>query len=202
MAIAGVKSVESRTIRSFRVYLDKELTNGYDFCELIVDEKNHHFTANVYGRTFTYGWGSLTEDFIEHLIKEFGEHYDYLYYKMQNHSYSDFIDTEKTAQNLKVIALKARRSFKLDKDEMYELWEEIESFAAEDNVTESHFYDLYYDYFKIAIEKDLITKTPWEEEFIERKEDVDCKIFCQKVMPILAEVLKQEYGKELTATTK
>ena len=202
MAITGVKSVESRTIRSIQIQLDRKSTGGYDFCELIVDEKNHRFTVNVYGRTYTYGWGSLEEDFIEHLIREFGEHYGYLYYKMQNHSYSDFIDTEKTAQNVKVIALEARKSFKLDKDEMYELWEEIESFAAEDNVTESHFYDLYFEHFKIAIEKNLISNTPWEEEFVERKEDEECKTFCHKVMPILAEVLKQEYGKELTATTK
>lgn len=194
--IQGVKTIESRTIRSFRIELEPKYTNGHDFCELIVDEANNNFTARLYGgETYSYGWGAPGDDFIKFLIDTFSKRNDYLYDKLENISYRDFIDTEKTGSNLRKIILTARRSLNLTEDEARDLWDYIEVFEGYDDLTDSHFYGIYPSYFESAIKNDVISDEPWFEDFVKHKEDRKCRVFCEKVAPILAEVLKQEYVK-------
>ncbi|WP_342471617.1 hypothetical protein MHH70_12435 [Metasolibacillus sp. FSL H7-0170] len=194
--IQGVKKIESRTIRSFRVELEPRYTNGHDFCELIVDEGNNNFTARLYGgETYSYGWSSPGNDFIKFLIRVFSKGYDYLLSKLENPSFYNFIDTEKTGRNLRVIILTARKESRLTQDEARDLWDCIEILEGHDDLTNSHFYNIYSTYFEAAIKNGVISDEPWFEDFIERKEDWKCRVFCEKVAPILAEVLKQEYAK-------
>jgi hypothetical protein len=196
VTIQGVKAIESRTLRSFRVKLDSKFTNGHDFCELIIDETNTNFTARLYGgETYSHSWGAPGDDFIQFLIDVFSKNNDYLFGKLENNTFSNFIDTEKTAHNMQKLVLEARYSRNLDEEEARDLWDEIESFSHYDDLTESHFYDIYKDIFEIGIEKDVFSDEPWFEDFVRRQEDFQCRVFCEKVAPILAQVLKHEYAK-------
>lgn len=195
MLIQGVKEVESRTIRSFRIKLDSTFTNGHDFCELIVDEQNKNFTARLYNETYSYSWGATKGDFIQFLIDIFSKDTEYLFGNLEDKSFNNFVDTEKTAENMQKLVLEARYNRNIDEDEARELWEEIESFSNYEDVTLGYFYDLYSNKFAIGIKNDVISDEPWFEEFVERQEDYKCRVFCEKVAPILAQVLKHEYQK-------
>ncbi|PFJ33125.1 MULTISPECIES: hypothetical protein [Bacillus cereus group] len=195
MLIQGVKEVESRTIRSFRIKLDGKFTNGHEFCELIVDEQNKNFTARLYNETYSYSWGATKDDFIQFLIDIFSKDTDYLFGNLEDSSFNNFVDTEKTAENMQKLLLEARYKRNIDEDEARELWEEIESFSSYEDVTLDYFYTFYFNKFEIGIKNDVISNEPWFEEFVEREEDYKCRVFCKKVAPILAQVLKHEYQK-------
>lgn len=196
MSIEGVNSITTNTIKSFRVGLNPRFTNGHDFCELIIDEENKNFTARLYGsETYSYGWEAPGEDFIQFLIDTFIKHNDYLFGKLENISFRNYIDTEKTGRKLREMILNARRSLEISEEEARDIWDYIEIFEGDDDLTESHFYGIYNTYFGVAIEHGIISDEPWFEDFVEHKEDFQCRVFCEKVAPILAEVLKQEYSK-------
>ncbi|MGF7534998.1 hypothetical protein AAGG74_15115 [Bacillus mexicanus] len=190
--IQGVTEIETRTLKSFNVKLDKVFTNGHDFCELLVDEKNNSFIARLYGgETYTFRWNSPGDDFIQYLINTFSKNSDYLYDKLEDVKYREYIDTEKTAINMKKVLLSARLNRELDKEDARELWDEIESFSCE-ALTIRNFYDIYHNQFKTGIKSGVFSDEPWYEEFVVNQEDYQCRVFCEKVAPILAQVLKQE----------
>lgn len=189
-------SIEAQTLKSFRIKLETKFTNGHDFCDLIVDETNYNFTARLYGgESYTYSWGAPGDDFIQFLIDTFSKFNDYLFEKLADYSYSNLVDTEKTAQKMREKVLVARYNRELNEEDARELWEEIESLEQSTNLTTEHFYDMYRNKFEIGIENNIWSDEPWFEDFIEFQEDYKCRIFCDKVAPILAEVLKQEYRK-------
>lgn len=195
MSIRGVKELTINTIKHYRITLDRQVTNGHDFCELIVDEEHQNFTARLYGgEVYTYGWGGNNENFLDFLIDTFrrdGE-YGYLYTKLQNHTITNGIDAEKTGEHLRTLLDEAKDNGMLEDDDYDDLVESVESFQNEDHMTESHFYDMYFNWFEDAIKQDIFPSEPWSEDFVERKEDFQCRVFCTLVAPILADVLEAE----------
>lgn len=195
MDIQGVISVEAKTIKSLMVKLEPKYTNGHDFCELIVDESRNGFTARLCNETYSFSWGAPGKDFIQFLIDTFSKQNDYLFGKLEDYSKRDFVDTEKTAKAMKVMLLQARRYNQIDEEQVREIWEEIEYFRGNDDITQNHLYSEWSHLFECAIKEDIFSNEPWFEEFISYNEDWRCRVFCEKVAPILAEVLKFEYGK-------
>lgn len=193
--IQGVASVKTKTIKSLMIKLQPQFTNGHDFCELIVDESRNGFTARLCNETYSFSWGAPGNDFVQFLIDTFSKHNDYLFGKLEDFSKRNYVDNEKTAQAMKVMLLQARRHNQIDEEQAREIWEEIESFEGNDDVTQNHLYSEWSHWFEQAIEQDIFSNEPWFEDFIQYNEDWRCRVFCEKVAPILAEVLKVEYGK-------
>ncbi|MGE7840093.1 hypothetical protein ACQKNX_04810 [Lysinibacillus sp. NPDC093712] len=194
MNIQGVASVETKTIKSLMIQLEPQFTNGHDFCELIVDETANRFTAILYGgESYTHCWGAPGDSFIKFLIDIFGHKDEYLYEKLADYSKEKFIDTEKVGEHLKRLLLTARRQLIIDKYDTEEMWDKIEQLQSENEMTEEHLYGLWNSWFDAMIKHDIVSNEPWFEDFIERQKDWKCLVFCQKVAPILAEVLKVEY---------
>lgn len=193
MSIPGVRDVESSSIKKIKVKLDPSFTNGHDFCELIIDETNNRFTAIYGGESYTNCWGAPGVDFPKFLSNIFSNNREYLFGKIADYSKSDYVDTEETAKHLKKLVLDARRSHYLDTDEAREAWEDVERFEGLTSVTQEGLYDSWSRWFELLIAKDIVSDEPWFEDFIQYKEDRKCRIFCEKVAPLLAEVIKLEY---------
>ncbi|QPQ35925.1 hypothetical protein [Lysinibacillus sp. JNUCC-52] len=193
MDIQGVISVEAKTIKSLMVELEPKYTNGHDYCELIVDESRNGFTARLCNETYSFSWGAPGNDFIQFLIDTFSKNNDYLFGKLEDYSKRDYVDTEKTAKAMKVLLLQARRYNQIDEEQAREIWEEIEYFRGNDEITQNHLYSEWSNWFECAIKQEIFSNEPWFEEFISYNEDWRCRVFCEKVAPILAEVLKVEY---------
>jgi len=195
MTITGVTNIECGTIRKIKVSLVPSHTGGHNFCELIVDETTNRFTAILYGgESYTYCWDAPGDNFIQFLIDIFAHKDHYLYYKLADHSKEKYIDTEKTGNHLKNVLLKARRRHEIDASATEDMWENIEQLQAEDDMTQSNLYGVWNQWFDQMIEHDIISDEPWHEDFIQYEKDWACLTFCEKVTPILAEVLKQEYA--------
>lgn len=191
MTIPGAIEVQLETVKSFRIHLDRTMTNGHDFCQLLVDETNCNFTARLYGgETYTYGWLNRTEHFIDTLIEAFKKEKEFgsLYSKLQNRSVTNQVDAGKTGEHLLEILKKAKEE--LDEDVYDEIEESIESFMAEDYVSPSHFYSMYSEWFGLAVEHDVLSDHPYDEDYIQYAEDFHCRVFCEQVIPILADVLE------------
>ncbi|MGE7940650.1 hypothetical protein ACQKNB_01045 [Lysinibacillus xylanilyticus] len=192
MEIQGVASVETKTIKSLMVKLEPQFTNGHDFCELIVDESRNGFTARLYEETYSFSWGSPGKDFIGFLINVFKNDYGYLYGKISDRSKENWCDTEKTSNKMKECLIEMRRDGDVSESEAREVFDRIEDmFNGESQTSWDFFYSAYFD--------GVIDKTfgpePFNDDFMVSTSDENCFIFCRKVAPILAEVLKVEYGK-------
>ncbi|QGG51582.1 hypothetical protein [Lysinibacillus pakistanensis] len=193
MSIPGVREVESSSIKKIRANLDPSFTKGHDFCELMIDETANRFTAVLYGgESYTFCWGSPGDSFVKFLIKVFNND-DYLYEKLADCSKEKFVDTEKTGNHLKERLLKARRFHEIDENDARDMWDNIESLQNESEIMNDHLYGLWNTWFSAMIKNDIISDEPWFEDFIEYQKDWKCLIFCEKVAPILAEIIKQEY---------
>lgn len=194
MSIPGVREVESSSIKKIRVKLDPSFTNGHDFCELIIDGANNRFTAILYGgESYTNCWGAPGDDFPKFLSDVFSKNKEYLFEKIADYSKADYVDTEETSKHMKKLVLDARRSLELDEYEAREAWEDVERFEGLTSITQEGLYGSWSRWFEMLIEKDIVSDEPWFEDFIQYKEDRKCRIFCEKVAPILAEVIKQEF---------
>jgi len=194
MTISGVRKIESSTIRKIRVELDPSHANGHDFCELMIDESANRFTAVLYGgESYTYCWGAPGDSFVKFLIDVFAHKDDYLYGKLADYSKEKFIDTEKVGNHLKKLLLKARRRREIDEFETEDMWDNIEALQSESEMMQDLLYGVWNHWFDAMIKHDIISDEPWFEDYIEYQKDRKCLVFCEKVAPILAEVIKQEY---------
>lgn len=193
--IEGVVSVETKSLRSFKVKIDRSYANGHDFCELIVDEANNRFTAILYGgESFTYSWGSPGKSFIKFLINVFKNDDSYLYGKLSDRAKEQFVDVELTIKTMKEMLLKMRRTYDVSEEKAREAFDRLEDmFGGEDKASYDHFYSQYFD----GLIDEVFGPEPFHDEFMHSTHDYDCSIFCKLVAPILGRVLEHEYKEEL-----
>lgn len=198
MTIQGVKGIETNTLKSYRIHLDRMKTNGHDFCELIVDEKHKNFTARLYGgEVYSYGWEAPGENFIDFLIQTFEERSGYLYIKLANLLREEFVDMGETKEKMKALIVEKRENGSIDDELAIEVLEEIEELANEDQITFDHFYDIYHNTMSSELRTEVLEVEPWEGDYVISQKDEDVLVFCEKVAPILADVLKAEGQKML-----
>lgn len=174
MTIQGVKNVDVSLVKSMYVELDGMFTNGHSFCELIVNEKRKNFVARLFnGEVYSYTFGG-EQDFIPFLIRVFEDSAtdEYLYRKIADLSIEDL----------------------LDEYEARDLWECLHDFESLDVVHGNDIYDVIVGTFSDNLKEKLFEEDVWNDPAIVYKKDYKAWIFCKKVAPILAEVLRAEYG--------
>lgn len=199
MNITGVKSIIENKVKSYRIELDKLVTNGHSICELIIDENNKSFTARLYGgEVYTYGWDA-SGDFIESLIQLFNRK-DSLYRSIANFQLHNIVDIQKTTENIRKRIDLCESVFNTGTSneslfcEARRVLEELEELI---DVTEDHFTELYFAKFSSDIREEIIGNFPNEHEYVVCKKDEDAYVFCEKVAPILANVLVETYDKKI-----
>lgn len=196
MTIQGVKNVDVSLVKSMYVELDGMFTNGHSFCELIVNEKRKNFVARLFnGEVYSHTFGG-EQDFIPFLIRVFEDSAtdEYLYRKIADLSIEDFIDTSETARNLQNRVLELRKNDRLDEYEARDLCECLHDFESLDVVHGNDIYDVIVGIFSDNLKEKLFEEDVWNDPAIVYKKDYKAWIFCKKVAPILAEVLRAEYG--------
>lgn len=191
MTIQGVKGIETNTLKSYRIHLDRMETNGHDFCELIVDEIHKNFTARLYGgEVYSYGWEAPGDDFIDFLIQTFEERSGYLYIKLANLSLEEFVDMVETKEKMKVLLVEKRENGSIDDNLAIELLEEINELTDDEQITVNYFYDIYHNTLSSELKSVVLEVEPWEGDYVVSQKDEDVLVFCEKVAPILANVLR------------
>lgn len=188
----------TQVVKRYHIELDRFVTNGHDFCELIVDETNGRFTAILYGgECYTFCFAHGNTPFMAFLARIFDDckKDDYLYWKLRDYRLDNLIDTEKTAE---AIGAYIEKECDTSDADMASIQETLEDFAAEGSLMEEALAELWSDRFAELIEAELLP-TWWGlfdwgiyDEVIHKTGDARCRIFCELIAPILGAVLTQE----------
>lgn len=193
--IIGVNSMKVNTLKSFRVGLDSQYTNGHDFCELIIDEENYNFTARLYGgEVYTYGWTSPGDDFIKFLINVLKANDGYLYTKLADHTVSNYVDMEKSVDKMVTQLIKSRRQEDISEEDARDAYDELQDLRGYENVSMEYYQQLYITYINEEVREEVFGgRNSWDADCHVEKTDWKVEVFCRKVAPILADVLKNYY---------
>lgn len=199
MAIEGVKKIETGSVKRISVELDSKFTNGHTFCEMLIDEQNGRFTAALYGGE-AYTFKNNDKDFIGLLIREFECDDDWLYRQLRDARLDDVIDVDATTAAI-VEHIKNTDVYKENPDDftpLDEMGEEISSTLHSYSPVYTHMiWDVWHEWFTPFINDGLL---PGVSEMHDENLDLikiegewNCRVFCEKVAPILAKVLREQY---------
>lgn len=199
MSITGVKNIQTGIVKRISVELDSKFTNGHTFCEMLIDEQNGRFTAVLYGGE-SYTFKNNDKDFIGLLIRELQDEDDWLYRQLRDARLDDVIDADATTEAM-IEYIEESFAYKEDPtyfDSLEDMREEINSVLHNNAPLHSHnIWDVWHEWFTPFINDELLPGVSEMHDegidLIKVEGDWKCRIFCEKVAPILAEVLKQEY---------
>lgn len=190
--------VEEQNVKALYIRLNKELTDGHDFCNLIINEEKFQFIATLYGgESYSFTFAKTNKPFIPYLAKMFQDCRvdNYMYLNLRDHRLDDFIDLEKTGNAIHHFILNEM----VDKEEfdLESIEEDITSFQSSDRMTTHHLRDVWDDLFSVYLSDELLPS--WSDLFNEGhydklvilEEDRNCKIFCKKVLPIIGDLLAE-----------
>lgn len=189
-----VSKLTVKSLKSYYVEFDNsKVRTGHDFCELIVDEDNNRFTARLYnGETYTYSWSAPNSIFTVYLVDIFEKYNEYLYDKLCDVTAHNNVEVEKTVDKMRKILLESRRQNSIDEDDARDIWIELDYLHGEEDMPDHFFYDAYARHLEKGIEKGVFSDEPYFEEFVTFGIDYKCDHFCQKIAPILAQVLRSQ----------
>lgn len=186
--------MEYKVSKSTMERYDIRIKDSFAWAVITISEDGFFNVQSDYG-SYNYAWGSFGDCFKSFLIdlgKNCAEYpMDYLYDKI--HRRSSDVDTKLSLEEMKISLLEKRQQNDIDEDQAREAWDDII------NIEEScdkHSQDAFYNeiHNSSALEEVFNPDQLWyyAVECIYFHPDYSCKAFCEKIMPIFAEILSKE----------
>lgn len=150
------------------------------------------FNAQTDCGDFSYRWGAFGDCFKSFLIEINSS--DYLYSKIATKDV--FVDGEETVKQFKEQLLTRRREDEVDEYEARGAWEEIEELSEET-------YRMSPDGFHYALQAKYSLNKALPDIYADLdlvfRKDTAAQAFCEVVMPVFVEILKEEITEKKTA---
>ncbi len=158
---------------------------GYGWATFTIDENGGLFSCMSDYGDYSYSWPRHGRKSFKHFILELARDPYYFLGKVSMRTYFDY---DKAANKWKREIIERRRAYNCSREEAREAWNFIEELDG----------TMSCDYVQSQlIDSGCIRKIwpePWDEMDFDKDYPPATVIFAEKIMPVFAEVLKQELG--------
>jgi len=167
---------------------DIKFNNGWGWAIITIDENGGIFNCQSDYGNYAYSWPNHGRKSFKHFILELARDTHYLLKKVAN---EDYFDYWKQKKHWKKVIAKARKDNECTKEQARDAWEFLDRLDS-------------YEHSPQIIQEKLYTSDeigaiagsePWYMFDTEMDYSPSAKAFAKKIMPMFAEIIKQEIEK-------